>query len=241
MMYGCISYLCDRVHCTIASLDSQDVVTRSLLELVEDHLTYEVHDAQGTLVLTDPSFGNLVSSVESTYHLLCLEFFASMEMDIESIDYADEKFISFRVGGVRRYCSLFEFGRRLGLYPAPAAESLEFQHHLATSLSTSVQPSLHRSPLPRQVYLLSYFITCLLVIIISLFSTRVCPLIALLPFSCRLIISHILHRRDTDKMNLQDLFYLWCFHSGRSLNLPLVLAIQLRRRGGSRCFGSPIL
>ena len=137
MMYRHISYLRGCVHCTIASLDLQDAVTRSLLELVEDHLTYEVHDAQGTLVLTDPSFGNLVSSVESTYHLLCLEFFASMEMDNESIDYADEQFISFRLGGVRRYCSLFEFGRRLGLYPATAAQSLVFQHHLATSLSTS--------------------------------------------------------------------------------------------------------
>ena len=137
LMYSRISHLPGRVHCSIASLNLQDAVTRSLLELVEDHLTYEVHDAQGHLVLTDPSFGNLVSSVESTYHLLCLEFFASMEMDNESIDYADEQFISFRLGGVRRYCSLFEFGRRLGLYPAPAAESLEFQHHLATSLSTS--------------------------------------------------------------------------------------------------------
>ena len=34
---------------------------------------------------------------------------------------------------------------------------------------------------------------------------------------------------------------MWCFITGRPLNLPLILASQLRRRGGSRRPGSPIL
>ena len=103
MMYRHISHLRNHHHCIIASLNLEDDVTRSLLELVEDYLSYVVRDAQGNVVIADPSFGNLVTTVEPVYHLLCLEFFASMEMDNESIDYADEQFISFRLGGVRRY------------------------------------------------------------------------------------------------------------------------------------------
>ena len=55
-------------------------------------------------------------------------------MDVDSTDFASAQFISFRLGGQRRYCSLYEFGCRLGLYSTATAVSFAFQQHLSTGL-----------------------------------------------------------------------------------------------------------
>ena len=132
-MYELLAPLRDHNFCLIASLNLENQMTLDLLQLVGDYLTHTIRDAHGNILATDPSFGNLVTTSESIYPVLCYEFFASMEMDTDSTDYADDGFLSFRLGGVRRRCSLFEFGRRLSLYTAPAM-TLDFQQYLVASL-----------------------------------------------------------------------------------------------------------
>ena len=56
----------------------------------------------------------------------------------------------------------------------------------------------------------------------------------------RMIITHIQHRTEASKLNLQDLFFLWCFVRRRPLNLPRILLLQLCRRGALVRATSPI-
>ena len=60
-------------------------------------------------------------------------------------------------------------------------------------------------------------------------------------FPCRLINSFILLRQSVDKMNFDGVFFLWCFITRQPVNLPMVLAVQLRSRGGGTRRTSPIL
>ena len=116
MMYGRIHPLAGRHFNIIGSLNLSDDVTVALLRRVEEYLTYPVRDRHNNIIFLDPSFGNLVRLVHPVAEVLVLEFFASLEVDKRSTDFAAVDYVSFRLGGQRRQCSLFEFGRRIGLY-----------------------------------------------------------------------------------------------------------------------------
>ena len=60
-------------------------------------------------------------------------------------------------------------------------------------------------------------------------------------FPCRLINLFILFRREVDKVNSDGVFFLWCYITRQPVNLPMVLAVQLRSRGGNTRRTSPIL
>ena len=128
--YSRVAVLRDRLPCAVRFLNLADEVTNALLGLVPDYLHYRVEDPYGNLVFEDPSLGSLVSIAEPSFPVLYLEFFASLEMDPTSTDFANPRFMSFRLGGDRRFCSLYQFGERLGLYPAPLTISFAFQEYL---------------------------------------------------------------------------------------------------------------
>ena len=133
MMYGRLHPLMSRTLGIISSLDLSNVATIALLQRIEEYQTYVVRDAADNIRFIDPSFGNLIRIVQPVYSVLCYEFFASLEVEKASTDFAADDYVSFRLGGVRRQCSLFEFGFRLGLYPQET-NTYEFQAHLTASL-----------------------------------------------------------------------------------------------------------
>ena len=193
--YARISHLEGRVPCAVRFLDLSNGTTRALLEIVQDYLSYTVHDMFGNVAFVDHSFGQLISIAEPSYPVLNLEFFASLDVDLQATNYGHARYMSFRLGGERRYCSLYTFVHLLGLYPAPQATSFAFQQHLSTGLVahsddfhpetfwptiaegnyhsevvvSSVRSTPHRF-LARYI-LLSLFITCPLVILYSYFPT----------------------------------------------------------------------
>ena len=134
LLYARVSHLQSRQPCAIRFLDLGDPILRELLGLVADYLHFRVEDPFGNLVFSDPSFGSLVSIAEPCYPVLWLEFFASYEVNPSSTDFGHARFISFRLGGERRYCSLYEFGQRLGLYSPALATSFAFQEYLRSGV-----------------------------------------------------------------------------------------------------------
>ena len=97
-MYGRLHPMFNRTFGIIASLDIDNAV----------------HN--GPPLFIDPSFGNLIRTVQPVIPTICYEFFATFEMVKSSRDFAADDFLTFRLGGERRSCSLFEFGRGLRLY-----------------------------------------------------------------------------------------------------------------------------
>ena len=78
MMYGRLHPLEGRHFDIIGSLDQTDDVTAALLRRVEEYLTNHVRDQYNNIILSDPSFGNLVRLVHPVAEVLVLEFFASL-------------------------------------------------------------------------------------------------------------------------------------------------------------------
>ena len=130
VLYSRVSMLRNRQPCAVRFLDLGDPILRELLGLVGDYLHYRVEDPFGNLVFSDPSLGSLVSIAEPSFPVLWLEFFASYEVNPSSTDFGNARYITFRLGGERRYCSLYDFGERLGLYSPALATSFAFQEYL---------------------------------------------------------------------------------------------------------------
>ncbi len=136
-LYSQASQLQGRQPCAVRFLDFGDHLVSGLVDLVSGYLHHEVMDPAGNLTFTDHSLRSLASIAEPSYPVLWLEFFASFQFDPTSRDFGNPRYITFRLGGERRFCSLYEFGMRLGLYTYPFSISSAFQEHLREGLVIS--------------------------------------------------------------------------------------------------------
>ena len=98
-----------RLFAVIAAIDTSLPETISLLTRILEHTERVTYGAHAEVIFTDSSFGRLIQMCEPIYSVLCYEFFATVTMDRNSMDFSADGFISFRIGGVFRNCSLLEF------------------------------------------------------------------------------------------------------------------------------------
>ena len=106
----------NRPFATISSLDTDLEETQALLSLVQKYTSPFLYDASHDDYFSDHGLTRLVRSRDHIFLLLCYEFLSTAYMDLESPDFSSDTYISFRLGGVSRSCSLLEFAHRLGLY-----------------------------------------------------------------------------------------------------------------------------
>ena len=115
-IYHRLSRMEDRPLGIIVSLDTSLDETQTLLGRVQEYTSRSSCDAPRDDYFADHSFTRLVRSRDQVFPLLCYEILRTVFMDLDSPDYGSDTYISFRLGGVSRSCSLLEFAHRLGLY-----------------------------------------------------------------------------------------------------------------------------
>ena len=254
-IYHHLSRMEDRPFGIIVSLDTSLDETQALLSRVQEFTSHSSYDATRDDYFSDHSFTRLVRSRDQVFPVLCYEFFSTAFMDLESPDYGSDTYISFRLGGVSRSCSLLEFAHRLGLYTETEIADPRLLPYLqsATTFSNAdfdlptfwpqvangvyhseVPVSSLRDPVLR--FLLRLVMSFYLIMYLFFTFLYIDRLL-----TRRLIISHIQLRREVDKINRMDLFFLWCFFNHRPLNIAHILASQLSRRGYAARRDSPIL
>ena len=115
-IYHHLSRMENRPFATISSLDTDLEETQALLSRVQKYTSPFLYDASRDDYFADHGLTRLVRSHDQIFPLLCYEFLITTYMDLESPDFSSDTYISFRLGGISRSCSLLEFAHRLGLY-----------------------------------------------------------------------------------------------------------------------------
>lgn len=189
--------------------------------------TTKIHGATG---FTCHVWDRLFHFQEPIFKELTLEFLSTVQFE-QYRELSDRTALSFRLGGVSRECSVMELGLRLGLYTREEIVLPIFSTFFEACLR--IPPAEFRvadvwGALANEAYDSHTAVESMLR----------SPVHRVLH---RLIASTVNHRKGSDKVPVDDVFYLWCLKSeGVCLNLPYTLAVFLSRKAKGAKKKSPI-
>ncbi|KAI3526887.1 hypothetical protein L1887_06153 [Cichorium endivia] len=92
-MYGRLHIYHHRKYDVIHSLSQTCALTTALVCRVEEYLNYTVRDHRNRHPFRDPTFGDPIRLEFPISQVLVLEFFATLEVDVFSTDYASDDYI----------------------------------------------------------------------------------------------------------------------------------------------------
>lgn len=189
--------------------------------------TTKIHAATG---FTCHAWDTLFHFQEPIFREITLEFLSTVQFE-QYRDLSDRTAISFRLGGVSRECSVMELGIRLGLYT---------REETASPMFSTFFEACHRIP-PEEFRLADVWGMLANEAYDSHTAVESMLRSPVHRVLHRLIASTVNHRKGSDKVPVDDVFYLWCLTSeGVCLNLPYTLAVFLSRKAKGAKKNSPI-
>ena len=177
---------------------------------------------QATFV--DYGWQRLFDISDDTYLELTVEFLTTLKFSLADRSITDEC-LSFRLGGIRRRCTLMEFAARVGIYTEEEVNSPEFisffqRAHCQAPAEFNAAGLWSELTRPVQRYNAS------VATVVSMHQ----PLHRIMH---RLITTTIATKPSPEKVSHHDLFLMWgLLNETRHLNLPYLLAAFLYEKGG---------
>ena len=228
-IYGNMRRLLDRQIVNASAIDFALADCIGLLSLVRPYLTFEYKGNDGETLFTCNGWNKLIRIQECVYTELVLEFYSTVQFDPTEEDVTNDRAFRFRLGGVARSMSIAELGWYLDIYDEEDLAHAYFVTFLEDGL-VDYSEDYDAGDFWARIGTGAFDTTEKATEIRN-------PGHRLLH---RLIASTVNQINEVNKVNSSDLFILWCFLERRHLNLPLLIATFLARKGKGARVTSPI-